>query len=144
MSHFIGSCRDALRTAVMDALSVGAFAVFAGASAASLSAMESASPVDVNALHVPLGEAAIEPESSAEYVEDLDIVKTIKSATNVILLARRLERGAASACPGIIPSLEGPQMQYLAAQLVKDNSSHFAIITMALGQPIPADPFIYS
>ena len=90
-----------------------------------------------------LGGTPVGPKSTEEYVEDLDVASTIKAANDVLLLAQRLERGAAAAYLGIIPSLEGPDMKHLAARLAADESSHFAIITMVLGQSISADPFIY-
>ena len=90
-----------------------------------------------------LGGEPVEPETTEHYMEALDIANTIRGANDVLLLAQRLERGAAAAYLGIIPSLEGPDMKHLAARLAADESSHYAIITMVLGQSIPAEPFIY-
>ncbi len=90
-----------------------------------------------------LGGTPVEAKSTETYMEDLDIANTIKEPKDVLLLAQRLERGAAAAYLGIIPSLEGPDMKHLAARLAADESSHFAIISTVLGESIPAEPFIY-
>lgn len=191
MSELETSRRDALRTAGIGTLSASAFAVLAGAPAASALAMGTATSADVATLNVALslehegiaayqigaesgllsgaalqaavqfqghhkghrdelakvirelGGTPVDAKTTEEYVEALDIANTVKGPNDVLLLAQRLELGAASAYLGIIPSLEGSDMKHLAARVAADESAHYAILSTVLGQSLPNDPFIY-
>ncbi len=191
MSSTVTSRRDALKTAGIGTLSVGAFALLAGATGTKAAAMHHATPGDVDILNVALslehegiaayqigaesgllegdalnaavlfqghhkghrdelaevirmlGGNPVEPKSTEEYLVDLDIANTIKGPRDVLLLAQRLERGAASAYLGIIPSLGGSDMKHLAARVAADESTHFAILSTVLGDALPSAPFVF-
>ncbi len=90
-----------------------------------------------------LGGTPVGPKTAEEYFEELDIANAVKGPNDVLLLAQRLELGAASAYLGIIPSLEGGEMKHLAARIAADESSHYAILSTVLGQSLATQPFIY-
>jgi rubrerythrin len=67
-------------------------------------------------------------------------------ATNqndVLELAARLERGAATAYLGIMPSLTSAENDHLAARIAADESAHFVALAQALGRSFPQQAFFY-
>ena len=57
-------------------------------------------------------------------------------------LALGLERGAANAYLGLIPSL-GVDFHQIAARMAGDEAFHAAILGHALGEPIPSNGLIF-
>lgn len=82
-----------------------------------------------------LGGAPAKEKSQDHYVEALDVA-SLKNQEDVLRLALRLERGAANAYLGLIPSL-GNDFHQIAAQMAGDEAFHAAILANALGEPIP-------
>lgn len=82
-----------------------------------------------------LGGTPAEEKSLAEYAIDIDAA-SLKNQTDVLRLALKLERGAANAYLGLIPSL-GVDFHQVAAQMAGDEAFHAAILANALGEPIP-------
>ena len=82
-----------------------------------------------------LGGTPAEEKSLDDYAKDLK-ASTLKNQTDVLRLALGLERGAANAYLGLIPSL-GPDFHQVAAQMAGDEAFHAAILANALGEPIP-------
>ncbi|MFC4272653.1 ferritin-like domain-containing protein [Sneathiella chungangensis] len=80
-------------------------------------------------------------KSLDEYAKDLNAA-SLKNQTDVLRLALGLERGAANAYLGLIPSL-GPDFHQVAAQMAGDEAFHAAILANALGEPIPKDALIF-
>lgn len=82
------------------------------------------------------------PEKPLEsYAAELD-AGSLKNQEDVLRLALKLERGAANAYLGLIPSL-GPDYHQVAAQMAGDEAFHAAILANALGEPIPAKALIF-
>lgn len=62
----------------------------------------------------------------------------LKSQSDVLDLAARLELGAANAYIGVIPSFTDRQLSKVAARLAADETLHYTVLTQALGRPLPA------
>ncbi|MEP2989791.1 MAG: ferritin-like domain-containing protein [Parasphingorhabdus sp.] len=88
-----------------------------------------------------LGGNAAEEKSQDHYVEALGIA-SLKNQEDVLRLALKLERGAANAYLGLIPSL-GNDFHQVAAQMAGDEAFHAAILANALGEPIPKAPLMF-
>jgi hypothetical protein len=76
------------------------------------------------------------------YAADLGAA-SLKDQTGVLRLALKLERGAANAYLGLIPSLGQADFHVLAARMAGDEAFHAAVLGGALGEPIPAKALIF-
>ncbi len=65
-------------------------------------------------------------------------VKSIKSESDVLLLAQRLELGAINAYLGVMPVFDNRDLSQVAGRLVADETMHYTALTQALGQPLPS------
>ena len=83
-----------------------------------------------------LGGSPVEPKALAEYAADLQ-ADTLKNQTDVLKLAARLERGAANAYLGVIPSFGDPALAQVSGRLAADETMHWTVLANALGQPVP-------
>ena len=83
-----------------------------------------------------LGGQAATSKSIAEYVAALGAA-ALKTQNDVLKLALQLERGAANAYLGLIPSLEATEFHLLSARMAGDEAFHAAILGNALNEPIP-------
>ena len=63
---------------------------------------------------------------------------TLRNQGDVLDLAARLELGATNAYLGVIPAFGSKDLAKVAARLAADETMHFAILTNALGRPLPA------
>ena len=88
-----------------------------------------------------LGGEPVVAKSDSEYAEALDVA-SLKNQEDVLRLALGLERGAANAYLGLIPSL-GVNFHQVAAQMAGDEAFHAAILGNALGEPIPKAALIF-
>ncbi len=75
-------------------------------------------------------------KSTAEYATALGAA-TLKNQSDVLKLALQLERGAANAYLGIIPSLAATEFHLLSARITGDEAFHVAILGNVLNEPIP-------
>ena len=73
-----------------------------------------------------------------EYAKALK-ADTLKSQTDVLDLAVRLELGATNAYLGVIPSFKDAQLAKIAGRLAADEAMHYAVLLGALGRPLPVD-----
>jgi rubrerythrin len=89
-----------------------------------------------------LGGKPAEAKSLDQYAKDLNAA-SLKSATDVLKLAQRLEMGATNAYIGVIPSLADKGLQQVSAKLAADEALHWGILTSALAAPIPTKGFIF-
>ncbi|TWT10301.1 ferritin-like domain-containing protein [Reyranella sp. CPCC 100927] len=89
-----------------------------------------------------LGGRPAAARSDAEYATALN-AGALKNQTDVLRLALRLERGAANAYLGLIPSLSTAEQHQLAARMAGDEAFHAAILGNAVGDPIPADGLMF-
>ena len=83
-----------------------------------------------------LGGAPVEPKPVGEYAKALK-ADTLKNQTDVLRLAARLERGAANAYLGVIPSFGDPALAQVSGRLAADETMHWALLANALGEPVP-------
>ena len=83
-----------------------------------------------------LGGQAATSKSIAEYAAALGAA-ALKTQNDVLKLALQLERGAANAYLGLIPSLEATEFHLLSARMAGDEAFHAAILGNVLNEPIP-------
>ncbi len=88
-----------------------------------------------------LGGAPVEALPESDYVARLNVA-TLHNQADVLRLALGLERGAANAYLGLIPSL-GADYHQIAARMAGDEAFHAAILANALGEPIPTEGLIF-
>lgn len=88
------------------------------------------------------GGKAVEPKSDAEYIKELDL-GTLKTQGDVVVLATRLELGAANAYVGQIAALKDRSLATLFAQLSTDEAVHWAILNNALGNAVPSKTYLF-
>ena len=63
--------------------------------------------------------------------------------TDVLKLAQKLERGAANAYIGVIPSFGDRTLAQVSARLAADETLHWTALTQALGEMLPAKPLYF-
>ena len=89
----------------------------------------------VRAVH-KLGGTPVETRSLEAYSMALKAA-SLKNQTDILTLAARLERGAANAYLGVIPSFADPALAQVAGRLAADETLHWTVLAQALGQPLP-------
>ena len=89
-----------------------------------------------------MGGTPVEAKSNADYAMDLDAA-SLKDQTGVLKLAQRLEKGAANAYIGAISFFEDKALAQVSARLAADESMHWAILTNALGEMLPAEALTF-
>ncbi len=83
-----------------------------------------------------LGGKAVDTKSLKDYATALK-ANTLKSETDVLKLAARLERGAANAYLGVIPSFSDPALAQVAGRLAADETMHWTVLAQVLGISLP-------
>jgi len=83
-----------------------------------------------------LGGKAVAEKSRDEYVTGLNAA-SIKSATDIVKLAQRLELGAVNAYLGVIPSFTDKGLAQVSGKLAADEVLHYTALTQALGEQLP-------
>jgi hypothetical protein len=89
-----------------------------------------------------LGGKPVAAKTRAEYVTSLNIA-SVKGATDVLRLAQKLERGAANAYIGVIPSFKDHGFAQTCAKLAADEAAHWTALSSALGDALPAKAFMF-
>jgi len=85
-----------------------------------------------------LGGKSISDKSKDEYIKSSKLnVAALKSDTDVLRLAQRLELGATNAYLGVIPSLGDHDLAKVAARLAADETLHYTALTLTLGDSLP-------
>ena len=84
-----------------------------------------------------LGGAPVPAKSDAEVAQALNAA-SLKNQTDVLRLAQRLEKGAANAYIGVIPSFGDRNLAQVSARLAADEAMHWTVLTQALKDPLPA------
>jgi rubrerythrin len=85
-----------------------------------------------------LGGVPVESKSLQEYMAALKVA-ALKNQRDVLILAARLERGAANAYLGVIPSFADPALAQVAGRLAADETMHWTVLAQALSQPLPTN-----
>jgi rubrerythrin len=83
-----------------------------------------------------LGGRAVATKTRAEYVAGLEVSK-ISTAIDILRLAARLEKGAANAYLGVIPSFSDRNLAQISARLAADETMHWTALARALGDELP-------
>ena len=83
-----------------------------------------------------MGGKAVAAKPMQEYAEALN-VKSIKSANDILILAARLEKGAANAYLGVIPSFSNNDLAKVSARLAADETMHWTVLAQAITEPLP-------
>jgi rubrerythrin len=83
-----------------------------------------------------LGGTPVTAKSKADYAKALNAA-SLKNQTDVLRLAQRLERGAANAYLGVIPSFTDPALAQISGRLAADETMHWTALSQALGDPLP-------
>ena len=83
-----------------------------------------------------LGGKPVQAKSLQDYADDL-MAATLRNQTDVLKLAARLERGAANAYLGVIPSFTDTTLAQISGRLAADETMHWTVLAQALGQPLP-------
>ncbi len=86
---------------------------------------------------VKLGGKPVAMKAKADYAAALG-ASSLKSQGDVLMLASRLERGAANAYLGVIPSFSDPDLAKVAGRLAADETMHWTALSSVLGQALPA------
>ncbi len=84
-----------------------------------------------------LGGKAVAEKSLNEYAKSLN-AETLKSQTDVLTLAAKLELGATNAYLGVIPAFTDRNLAQVSARLAADETAHWTQLNAALGRPFPA------
>ncbi len=83
-----------------------------------------------------LGGRPVAAKSRADYLIGLEVAK-ITTAVDVLRLAARLEKGAANAYIGVIPSFSDRNLTQVAAKIAADETMHWTALARALGDELP-------
>lgn len=89
-----------------------------------------------------LGGQPVAAKALSAYAADLG-AGSLKDQAGVLKLALKLERGAANAYLGLIPSLDQTEFHVLAARMAGDEAFHAATLGNALGEVIPQKALIF-
>ncbi|ESZ86959.1 MAG: ferritin [Blastomonas sp. CACIA14H2] len=90
-----------------------------------------------------MGGKPVAAKTDAEYAAALNVAATVKSQNDVLKLAQKLEKGAANAYIGVIPSFSNNDLRQISARLAADEASHWATLSFVLGEAPPAAPLIF-
>lgn len=90
-----------------------------------------------------MGGQPVMAKTDAEYAKALNVAATVKSEKDVLKLAQKLEKGAANAYIGVIPSFSSNDLRQISARLAADEASHWATLSFVLGEAPPAAPLIF-
>lgn len=90
-----------------------------------------------------MGGKPVMAKTDAEYAAALNVAATVKTQTDVLKLAQRLEKGAANAYIGVIPSFSNNDLRQISARLAADEATHWATLSFVLGEAPPAAPLIF-
>ncbi len=83
-----------------------------------------------------MGGMPVAEKPKAEYARALN-AGSLRNQADVLKLAQRLERGAANAYLGVIPSFGDKGLAQVAARLAADETMHWTALTSAMGEMLP-------
>jgi len=96
----------------------------------------------LSALITSAGAKPVRPKSDAEYTKDLNL-GMLKTETDVVEFATKLELGATNAYAGQVAALHDHKLVHLFTQLSSDEAVHWTTLNNAAGTPIPAKAFLF-
>jgi rubrerythrin len=83
-----------------------------------------------------MGGTPVAEKSMNDYAKELN-ASTLKSQADVLMLAAKLEKGAANAYLGVIPSFESKDLAQVAGRLAADETMHWTVLASALKHALP-------
>jgi rubrerythrin len=83
-----------------------------------------------------LGGAPVAAKPMATYAKELNAA-AIKNAGDILMLARKLELGAANAYLGVIPAFSNGELAKVSGRLAADETMHWTILNNALKGMVP-------
>ena len=83
-----------------------------------------------------LGGTPVAEKSKDDYAKALN-AGSLKSQADVLHLAQRLEKGAANAYLGVIPSFSDRGLAQVAGRLAADETMHYTALTSAMAEMLP-------
>ncbi len=89
-----------------------------------------------------LGGQPADPKRRRAYERALNVA-SLKSQTDVLELAARLELGAANAYLGVIPSFGNRDLAQVSARLAADETMHWTALAQALGKSLPGKALMF-
>jgi len=90
-----------------------------------------------------LGGTPVAAKPDAEVAKALNAA-SLKNQTDVLRLAQKLERGAANAYLGVIPSFSDKALSQVSAKLASDETGHWIVLSQALGDALSPKAFYVS
>ena len=88
------------------------------------------------------GGMPVQPKSDADYTKELDL-GALKSETDVVTLAAKLEQGATNAYAGQVSAISDHKLVHLFTQLCSDEAVHWTTLNNALNKPIPTQAYLF-
>ncbi len=83
-----------------------------------------------------MGGTPVGAKPMQEYADALN-VKMIRSAADILVLAARLEKGAANAYLGVIPSFSNGDLAKVAGRLAADETMHWTVLAQVTKEMLP-------
>ena len=83
-----------------------------------------------------MGGTPVAARSMDEYAKELN-AGMLKTQADVLMLAARLEKGAANAYLGVSPSFESKDLAQISGRLAADEVMHWTVLASALKQSLP-------
>jgi hypothetical protein len=83
-----------------------------------------------------MGGKPVAAKGMQEYADALN-VKMIKSAGDILVLAAKLEKGAANAYLGVIPAFSNGELAKVAGRLAADETMHWTVLAQATKEMLP-------
>jgi rubrerythrin len=83
-----------------------------------------------------LGGKPVGAKSMQDYAAALN-VRMIKSASDILVLAAKLEKGAANAYLGVIPAFGTGELAKIAGRLAADETMHWTVLAQATKEMLP-------
>ncbi len=83
-----------------------------------------------------LGAKPVVEKKRKEYETALNVA-SLKSEADVLMLAKRLELGAANAYIGVIPSFASKELAQISARLAADETMHWTVLAQATKDMLP-------
>jgi rubrerythrin len=83
-----------------------------------------------------MGGTPVAEKSKDDYARALN-AGALRNQGDVLKLAQRLERGAANAYLGVIPSFKDSGLAQVAGRLAADETMHYTALTGAIGEMLP-------
>ncbi len=84
----------------------------------------------------------VPPLTTGEYAKSFN-ASTLKTQTDVLQLALKLEIGAVNAYINVIPAFQDRDLAKLSGRLIADETMHWTALQSTLAQPLPAQAMTF-